>query len=95
MPVYEYSCNACGSTFEVNQRMSDPPITSCTCGQEGAVERLMSSGGGLIFRGTGFYKTDYKGSAAPKAEAATESKPAAPASTGGHSCGPGCCHGGG
>lgn len=60
MPVYEYHCDACGKDFEATQRMSDPPLTSCSCGAEGKVKRLMSAGSGLIFKGSGFYITDYK-----------------------------------
>lgn len=78
MPRYEYSCSACGKTFEVNQRMSDPPLTDCACGGKGTVKRLMSAGSGLIFKGSGFYITDYKngggGSASSPAAAGAASK---------------------
>lgn len=104
MPRYEYHCNACGQSFEATQRMSDASLTKClVCGAEGQVERLMSAGAGVIFKGSGFYQTDYKnaGAAAPSgdsaaatttksdAPAATAAPAAAPASTG-HSCGSGC-----
>lgn len=92
MPVYEYVCDACGETFEVTQKMSDPPITDCACGEKGRVHRLIGSGGGVIFKGAGFYQTDYKGGKPAKSES-TE-KPAAAATAtkagGGHSCGSGC-----
>jgi putative FmdB family regulatory protein len=78
MPRYEYSCSACGKTFEVNQRMSDPPLTDCACGGKGTVKRLMSAGSGLIFKGSGFYITDYKnggsGSASSPAAAGAAGK---------------------
>ncbi|MGF1573051.1 MAG: FmdB family zinc ribbon protein [Sumerlaeia bacterium] len=61
MPTYVYHCNSCDKTFEANQRMSDKPLTSCGCGSEGTVERQMSAGSGIIFKGSGFYQTDYKG----------------------------------
>ena len=72
MPCYEYVCNACGETFEADQRMSDPPITRCACcGEEGTVSRLIGLGGGVIFKGSGFYGTDYKKSGEPKSEGAS------------------------
>lgn len=59
MPTYEYECESCGEHFEYFQRMSEKPKSTCEkCG--GRLERLVSSGGGLIFKGTGFYITDYK-----------------------------------
>ncbi len=98
MPVYEYQCSACGKAFEVNQRMTDPPIRVCSCGEEGKVTRLVSAGSGLIFKGSGFYITDYKnggsnggGSKAAggtKAGKAAE-KPSSPA--GNAACGEGAC----
>lgn len=92
MPRYDYQCTTCGRTVEVNQRMTDAPLTDCECGQKGSLKRLLSAGSGLIFKGTGFYQTDYKGGSsngsAPKpTEVSTDSKPAA---SGGHSCGAGC-----
>ena len=58
MPTYEYVCDKCGSHFEKFQNMSDEPITECPeCG--GQVKRLMGTGGGIIFKGSGFYRTDY------------------------------------
>ena len=93
MPRYEYLCNACGKTFEATQRMSDPPITSCSCGVEGQVRRLMSSGNGLIFKGSGFYITDYKNSNASSAK--TESKAETSSSSAAPSPAPGTCGNGG
>ncbi len=96
MPVYEYVCEACGETFEVTQKMSDPPVTDCACGEKGRVSRLIGSGGGVIFKGAGFYQTDYKGSkTSAKTESAEKPAPVAAApKAGGHSCGSGCgCHG--
>ncbi len=60
MPTYEYSCQKCGSTFEVFQSMRDAPLTVCTCGKKGKVRRLVGRGAGIIFKGSGFYETDYK-----------------------------------
>lgn len=59
MPTYDYRCRACGRDFEVFQRMSDRPGASCPdCGH--ASERLISGGAGLLFKGDGFYITDYR-----------------------------------
>lgn len=60
MPTYEYRCGACGHAFERFQSMNDDPVRECPeCGQD-AAERMISSGAGLIFKGSGFYVTDYK-----------------------------------
>ncbi|HOK47120.1 MAG TPA: zinc ribbon domain-containing protein [Bryobacteraceae bacterium] len=57
MPIYEYKCSKCNTTFEVLQRFTDPPLTTHDgCG--GAVERLISPAG-LHFKGSGWYITDY------------------------------------
>jgi putative FmdB family regulatory protein len=62
MPTYEYECGQCGHRFEHFQGMSEAPLTVCPeCG--GAVRRLIGTGGGIIFKGSGFYATDYKSSA--------------------------------
>ena len=60
MPTYEYSCPDCGHKFELFQSITAPPVTACPqCGRNN-VKRLISSGGGLLFKGSGFYLTDYK-----------------------------------
>lgn len=59
MPTYEYECNRCGHRFEVFQSMSDPPRKRCPrC--RGAVRRLLGTGAGIVFKGSGFYATDYR-----------------------------------
>ncbi len=61
MPTYEYKCLECGHLFEEFQKMSDAPVEICPkCG--GKVKRLISNGAGLVFKGSGFYLTDYKNS---------------------------------
>ena len=71
MPTYEYYCTACGFEFEEFQSIASEPISICpTCGEH--VKRKISGGAGLIFKGTGFYITDYKNS---KSKNHTESKP--------------------
>ena len=60
MPTYEYKCDACGYAFERFQSMSSAPIKKCPqCGKN-KVRRLIGTGAGLIFKGSGFYITDYR-----------------------------------
>jgi putative FmdB family regulatory protein len=59
MPTYEYECTGCGFRFEVFQKISDPRKESCPkCGK--VVRRLIGKGAGIIFKGSGFYATDYR-----------------------------------
>ena len=59
MPTYEYECGSCGQKQEVLQKMTDEALEICPkCG--GSLKRLISNGCGFIFKGTGFYITDYK-----------------------------------
>ena len=66
MPTYEYRCPECGNEFEKFGRMSDPPVTECPkCSAE--AQRKISGGAGLVFKGSGFYITDYRGEGYKKA----------------------------
>ncbi len=59
MPTYEYLCKNCGHTFDILQTMKEEKLTKCPeCGEE-SLQRLIGSGAGLIFKGSGFYLTDY------------------------------------
>lgn len=59
MPSYDYKCTKCGDTFEHFQRMSDEPLKICIkCG--GELQRIIGMGLSPIFKGNGFYQTDYK-----------------------------------
>lgn len=65
MPTYEYRC-ANGHTFEQFQKISDPPVEACPqCGA--TAERVLSGGAGLLFKGSGFYITDYRSDTYKKA----------------------------
>jgi putative FmdB family regulatory protein len=83
MPTYDYACPKCGHQFEHFQSMKDEPLKTCPKCRKAGVKRLLGGGAGLIFKGSGFYITDYrkksggesKSDSAPK----SESKPAAPA----------------
>ncbi len=58
MPTYDYKCEKCDHIFEHFQAMSDAPLTKCAeC--DGKIRRLVGGGSGLIFKGSGFYLTDY------------------------------------
>ena len=61
MPNYDYQCQSCGHRFEVFQSMNDAKLEECPeegCG--GKVKRLLGTGAGLMFKGGGFYETDYR-----------------------------------
>ena len=84
MPTYEYRCKACGFEFEEFQSMSADSLIICPKCAEPSLKRLMSSGAGLVFKGSGFYLTDYKKTSSSsssgsqsesKSESKTESKP--------------------
>lgn len=75
MPTYDYECTKCGHAFEAFQSMRDKHLTKCPkC--SGKVKRLVGTGAGLIFKGGGFYQTDYRSSAYQSAAKADQSKPA-------------------
>lgn len=60
MPTYEYRCEFCGNGVEVFQWINEPPLLECPkCGEEG-LRRLFGGGAGFIFKGSGFYATDYR-----------------------------------
>lgn len=92
MPTYDYECSACDHRFDELQSFSDPPLAKCPACKKNKLRRLFGGGGAIIFKGGGFYETDYRragekadaGDAAPsggkaegKSEAGAESTPAA------------------
>ena len=81
MPTYEYECEKCGKIFDYFQSFSEEPKKTCEeCG--GKLRKLMSAGTGLIFKGNGFYITDYKNKSAstpPPDTSTTENKTTTPA----------------
>lgn len=89
MPTYDYKCNGCGHSFELFQSMSAATKRKCPeCGKN-TLERLIGTGAAVLFKGSGFYETDYrsksyqdaakseKDAANPKPDKAADSKPAA------------------
>ncbi|MDA0577280.1 MAG: zinc ribbon domain-containing protein [Verrucomicrobia bacterium] len=90
MPTYDYECQKCGHTFEQFQRITEDPLKRCPkC--KGKIRRLVGTGAGIIFKGSGFYQTDYRSDsykqgkksepAASTPAAPTTSSPSAPAKT--------------
>ena len=80
MPTYDYQCDKCGNHFEKFEKMTDKPLGKCPkCG--GKTRRLIAGGSGVIFKGAGFYETDYKKKPKP------EQKPDKPCpGSGGEAC---------
>lgn len=99
MPTYEYQCAKCGESFELFQPMAAEPLATCPkdlCAKprwgRGRVKRVIGTGAGLIFKGSGFYITDYrsenyrqaaKKDAPPGAPGASDSKPSGDTKSGG------------
>jgi len=76
MPTYEYECLRCGHRFERFQGMTDEPVKRCpSC--RGKVKRLPGTGAGILFKGSGFYETDYRSKSYKEAAKKDEPKPAA------------------
>jgi putative FmdB family regulatory protein len=79
MPTYDYRCSACGHDLEVFQSIRDPVLKKCPkCGKS-KLERLIGPGAGILFKGGGFYQTDYRSESYKQGESAEKgaSKPAA------------------
>ena len=73
MPIYEYRCGECGQEHEVLQKVSEPPLTQCpACGKPALKKQL--SAAGFQLKGSGWYATDFKGSAKKPAEKKPEAK---------------------
>lgn len=89
MPTYEYKCAACSHTFEQFQSMKDATLRKCPSCGKAKLERLIGTGAAVIFKGSGFYQTDYRSDAykksaeadKPAAPAASDSAPTSPAKT--------------
>jgi putative FmdB family regulatory protein len=82
MPTYDYLCDACQHSFEEFQAMSDAPLKKCPqCGKR-KLRRLIGTGAAVLFKGSGFYQTDYR-SESYKSAAKKEQEAAKPASTNG------------
>jgi putative FmdB family regulatory protein len=72
MPTYEYRCNACGHKWDEFQSIKANPSRKCPSCKKLKAERVISAGGGIIFRGSGFYQTDYRSESWKKGEEAAK-----------------------
>jgi putative FmdB family regulatory protein len=82
MPTYEYQCDACKHRFEELQSFSDAPLKKCPKCKKKKLHRLIGAGAAIIFKGSGFYQTDYRSESYKSAAKADEAKPAAADKTG-------------
>lgn len=74
MPTYDYECEACGHSFEEFQKFSDPVLTKCPECKKKKLRRLFGTGAAVMFKGSGFYQTDYRSESYKKAAAADKPK---------------------
>lgn len=84
MPSYEYKCDACGHEFEEFQGIKDDPLKKCPQCKKNKLRRLISGGAAIVFKGSGFYQTDYRSEAykkSAKAESTNTTPNAQPPST--------------
>lgn len=76
MPTYEYACRSCNHRLDAFQSMRDEPLTTCPKCGEPTLKRLIGRGAGIIFKGSGFYETDYKRPRESGESGSGDSKPA-------------------
>jgi putative FmdB family regulatory protein len=81
MPTYEYTCTKCGHELEAFQSMKDAPLKKCPACGRAALRRKVGGGAGLIFKGSGFYITDYKKKSGGTKESGGEKSAAKPSET--------------
>ncbi len=79
MPTYDYECDACGHKFEHYQGINDEVLKKCPECKKNKLRRLLGMGGAVMFKGSGFYQTDYRSDSYRKAQAAD--KPAGDSSS--------------
>ena len=84
MPTYEYRCDSCGHEFEQFQAITAKPIRQCPKCSRRTVRRLIGKGAGILFKGSGFYQTDYRSKSYKEAEKKESPSPDTP-------CGPSSC----
>ncbi len=80
MPTYDYECDACGHAFELFQSISEPVKRKCPDCKKQKLRRLFGTGAAVMFKGSGFYQTDYRSESYKKA-AAADTKPAGESSS--------------
>jgi putative FmdB family regulatory protein len=70
MPTYDYECDACGHTFDLFQSINEPKKRKCPACGKNKLRRLFGAGSAVVFKGSGFYQTDYRSESYKKAAAA-------------------------
>ena len=70
MPTYDYECDACGHTMELFQNISEDPLNKCPECKKKKLRRLFGTGAAIVFKGSGFYETDYRSESYKKGAAA-------------------------
>ncbi|WP_442506940.1 FmdB family zinc ribbon protein [Novipirellula sp. SH528] len=73
MPTYDYECDACGHTMELFQGINDPVVKKCPECKKNKLKRLFGAGAAIVFKGSGFYQTDYRSDGYKKAAKADKS----------------------
>lgn len=93
MPTYDYACRACGHALEIFHSMTEAPKKKCPkCGKN-KLERQIGGGAGVIFKGSGFYSTDYRSDSYKAGEKSASQPPSAPSAA--ENCGGPCAGGSG
>lgn len=90
MPTYEYECEGCGRSHEEFQSIKDPPLKVCPHCRQPKLRRLVGAGAGLLFKGSGFYITDYRSNEykeKAKKESGVSSSSCSSSTSGAGSCG--------
>jgi putative FmdB family regulatory protein len=85
MPTYDYECQNCGYQYEVLQRITEDPLITCPKCEKHSLKRLIGAGAGIIFKGSGFYTTDYKSGGGGGTGAGTGGKSSSSESSAGES----------
>ena len=88
MPTYEYECKTCKHRFEEFQSITSESLERCPQCQENALRRLIGKGGGVIFKGSGFYVNDYARKSAGNGDSASKGEAAKPPCADGGKCDP-------
>ena len=81
MPTYDYRCESCGHEFETLQRMTAEPLKTCPECNKDSLKRLLGTGAGFLFKGSGFYQTDYRSNSYKQGQSKENKKPSENKST--------------